>query len=187
MGGSTNYPSTPKPKPAPTPKPVTRVRTFKSSSAGHYYVGASWGWNTNFMPSYPFQGKWGSVQMKEGAWFFGTTMRNTLQGKTIKKIRVSIGRTAYGSQGYTGRRQFTLRMHSHSSKPSGRPNMTGTSGTYTGTLSLGERRWFDVTSAFSSLIRNGSWYGFGVKTTSTSDYQYMAMMTSMTVEVTYEE
>ncbi|MCG1009217.1 phage tail protein [Salinicoccus sp. ID82-1] len=180
--GEWTYPSVSKPAPAPV---VTRkTRTFTSSTAGHYY-NSSIGWNTNYMASFAMQGKWGSVSMKDGLWFFGSAMRTALQAKKIIKVRVSLGRSSYNAQGYTGRRKFTLRMHQHASKPSGAP--TFTAGTYTGNLSMGERRWFDVTSAFKDYINTGGWYGFGVKTSSTSNYEYMAMMKEIKVEVTYED
>jgi phage minor structural protein len=180
--GSWTYPSVSSPAPAPTV--TTHKKTFNSSYADHYYHN-SWGWNGTYMDGFPIQGQWSGYAMRDGAWFFGSTMRNTLQSKTIKKVRVYLGRTSYGTQGYTGRRKFTLRMHQHSSRPSGAP--TFTAGTYTNYLEMGERKWFDVTSAFKSYINSGSWYGFGVSTNSTSNYEYMAMMKSLKVEVTYED
>ena len=183
LSGNWTFPNVSTPTPAPVVR--TRKKTWTTRTANHYYYG-SIGWNSTFMRDYPIQGKWGSWDMRAGLWYFGSDMRNTLNGKTIKRIRVSIGRSTYKTQGYTGRRTFTLRMHKHASKQSsGTPEFSNTF--YQGDLAMGERRWFDVTSEFDSLIRNGTWYGFGVRVTETSNYRYMAMAKEIRVEVTYEE
>lgn len=167
----------------PTLTPMTQVQTLESTGAGHYYVGAPWGWDTDFMGGYPFQGQWANLPMKEGAWFFGDAF-DAYTGKTIKRVRVSIGRASQGMQGLTGARRFSLRMHTHASMPADRPIMS--SDTFEGELARGERRWFDVTDVFAQHMASSSWKGFGVRTEDTANEVYMAFMQSLVLEVTYE-
>ena len=181
-------PQTIKPTPPP-PKPKRYTKVWETSSARVFYRNKPNAYTVTFMRDYPIQGNWGDgFGFRDGAWYFGTGMRNTLRGKKIIRVRVSIGRSSANSQGYTGKRKFSLRMHKSANKPasSNNTNPTFGSGVYTGTLAFGERKWFDVTSTFGSSMASGSWYGFGVKTDSSSKSEYMALAKSIKVEVVYE-
>lgn len=159
----------------PAPKPVYKTETVTSINAGHYYT-SSWYWGGTFMSGYPIQGKWGTYPMRQGFWFFGTRL-DKFVGKTITKVRVYVGRSSYNSQGHTGSRKFTLAMHNQASKPSTSSSVVPTFyGSYSGYLAFGETKWFDVTSSFKTLVSSSSPKGFGVRTTSTSNYEYMAML-----------
>ena len=187
--GSWNYNSNSTKPPAKAPsKPKTTTKRWKTSSARVFYRNQPNNWTVSFMRDFAIQGRWDGYGFRDGAWFFGAGMRNELRGKTIKRIRVSIGRSSHNSQGFTGSRTFSLRLHNRSNKPASNNNTNPTfsSQVFRGSLAMGERKWFDVTSAFRTALSSGTWYGFGVKTDSTSQYEYMAMMQSITVEVTYE-
>lgn len=187
--GNWNYSSNSTKPPVTAPsKPKTTTKRWKTSSARVFYRNQPNNWTVSFMRDFAIQGRWDGYGFRDGAWFFGSAMRNELRGKKIKRIRVSIGRSAHSSQGYTGKRTFSLRLHNRSNKPASNNNTNPTfsSQVFRGSLAMGERKWFDVTSTFRTALSSGTWYGFGVKTDSTSQYEYMAMMQSLTVEVTYE-
>lgn len=187
--GNWNYSSNSTKPPVTAPsKPKTTTKRWSTSSARVFYRNQPNTWTVTFMRDFPIQGRWDNWGFRDGAWFFGAGMRNELRGKTIKRIRVSIGRSSHSSQGFTGSRTFSLRLHNRSTKPASNNNTNPTysSQVFRGSLSMGERKWFDVTSTFANALSSGTWYGFGVKTDSTSQYEYMAMMQSITVEVTYE-
>lgn len=172
--------------PTPPPAPKTVTKTYTSTAAGNYSYKFK-NWDPSYAPNTPFQGIWETHGQKEGAWFFGSGMRNELNGKTITKVRVRFGRSSH-LNGYSGRRPFYLRLHSSASKPSTNSGPLNFSNTvYTGELDIGETRWFDVTSKFASILSNGTWYGIGVKTTSTSPRVYMVLSNSASIEVTYLE
>jgi len=113
----------------------------------------------------------------------GSTMRNTLQGKTIKRVRVRATRLDTG--GYSASRPMVFRMHSHSSQPSGEPNMSNTNQSVN--FARGETKWFTLSSDFHSLLSNGSWYGMGLYTTSRANSNYGVFSGNITVRVTYED
>ena len=170
------------------PKRVTKK--WSTTAARTTYRSRPTNFTITFMRDFPIQGQWPDAWgQRDGAWYFGSNMRSTLKGKKIIRVRVSVGRSAYNSQGWVGRRKFTLKMHNYASKPAANKNPTLKYGSasYSGYLALGERKWFDVTSTFKSEIASGRFAGFGVTTNSTSKYEYMAMAKSLTVEVTYEE
>ena len=172
---------TPPPKP---PVPSTTTKTYSANAAGNYSYKFR-NWDPSYAPDTPFQGVWDIHGQKEGAWFFGSAMRNELQGKTITKVEVSLGRSSH-LNGYSGKRPFYLRLHPNATKPSTNSGpLSFSNAVFTGELDIGETRWFDVTNTFSSLLSNGSWYGFGVKTTSTSPRVYMVFNSAMQVRVTY--
>lgn len=159
----------------------TKTVTLTNYSAGHYYHGA-WGWSGTFMRNYPIQGKWSGYDMRTGYWFFGSQF-DIFNGKKIKKVRVYVKRSSVNMQGITGARKFTLRMHSHTSKPSTAPNYSADN--YSNVLGFGDDGWFDVTSKFANLINKTTWKGFAAVADTTSQYEYMALDPTMKVEVTY--
>ncbi|WP_414043088.1 hypothetical protein ACMGE9_12465 [Macrococcus sp. EM39E] len=168
---------------APAPPPTTKTVTLTSSSAGHYYK-SSIGWNGVFMKSYPIQGTWSPYGERMGFWFFGTQF-DRFVGKTIKKVRVYIGRSSVNMQGYTGSRKATLRMHTYGTKPSTAPATSNATQSKEIYLAMGDSKWVDVTSVFGSMINQTAWKGFAVNTDSSSAYEYMAMKPTLKVEVTY--
>ena len=186
----TQYNSQPRNITNPPKQNVTKTTTkrWTTSSARVFYRNQPNNWTVSFMRDFAIQGRWDGYGFRDGAWFFGSAMRNELRGKTIKRIRVSIGRSAHSSQGFTGKRTFSLRLHNRSNKPASNNNTNPTfsSQVFRGSLAMGERKWFDVTSTFRTTLSSGTWYGFGVKTDSNNRAEYMAMMKSLTVEVTYE-
>ncbi|MCU7557250.1 phage tail spike protein [Macrococcus capreoli] len=163
--------------------PVTKTVTLTSTSSGHYYVNYQGvGWGGTFMPTYPIQGVWSPYGERLGFWFFGSQF-DQFNGKTIKKVRIYVGRSSVNMQGYTGTRNANIRMHSYASKPSSAPTTSSNSKVIG--LAFGEFKWVDVTTEFASLIKLSSWKGFAVNTDSTSPYDYMAMHPTLKVEVTY--
>lgn len=167
------------------PPPTIKTVTLTSNSAGHYYKNYNnLGWNGTFMKGYPIQGAWNPYGERMGFWFFGTQF-DRFVGKTIKKVRVYIGRSSTNMQGYTGSRKATLRMHTYASKPSTTPATSNATDSKAIMLEMGESKWVDVTSVFGTMMSSSSWKGFAVNTDSTSPYEYMAMKPTLKVEVTY--
>ena len=187
--GNWNFTNTGTTTPKAPSKPKQTTKKWTTSTAKVFYRNYGNTFTVSYMPDFPIQGNWGdSWGFRDGAWYFGTAMRNTLRGKTIKRVRVSIGRSAHNMQGLTGSRTFSLRLHKTANRPamSNNTNPTFSSQVFRGSLAFGERKWFDVTSTFASALSSGDWYGFGVKTDYNNRAEYMAMMKSITVEVTYE-
>ncbi|AMQ66607.1 glycerophosphoryl diester phosphodiesterase [Bacillus phage Shbh1] len=168
----------------PPPPPVTeQTRTWTNSSSGQWRENFGGQWGGASSSNSVYQGKWGQWGLYKGCWFFGTGMRNELQGATIKRVRIRPRRASTG--GFSSGVGIVFRMHSHSSRPSGEPNMSNTS--HTVNFSRGERKWVTLPSSFHSLFSNGNWYGVGIYTTNTSDSRYAIMEPSIEVEVTYEK
>lgn len=187
--GNWNFTNSGTTTPKAPSKPKQTTKKWTTSTAKVFYRNYGNTFTVSYMPDFPIQGNWGdSWGFRDGAWYFGTAMRNTLRGKTIKRVRVSIGRSAHNMQGLTGSRTFSLRLHKTANRPamSNNTNPTFSSQVFRGSLAFGERKWFDVTSTFASALSSGDWYGFGVKTDYNNRAEYMAMMKSLTVEVTYE-
>jgi hypothetical protein len=49
----------------------------------------------------------------------------------------------------------------------------------------GEGKWVTLPSSFHSYFENGSAYGIGIYTTSTSNSNYMRFNTSAKIQITY--
>jgi len=184
IGGSITNMTTTSTTPV-APPPTIKTVTLTSNSAGHYYKNYNnLGWNGTFMKGYPIQGTWNPYGERMGFWFFGNQFDRFI-GKTIKKVRVYIGRSSTNMQGYTGSRKATLRMHAYSTKPSTAPATSNATDSKAIMLEMGESKWVDVTSIFGTMINESKWKGFAVNTDSTSAYEYMAMKPTLKVEVTY--
>ncbi|QPI17041.1 hypothetical protein [Staphylococcus phage vB_StaM_SA1] len=166
--------------PAPVAKTVTSyvTKSFSASSAAHYVTSGFWSqWN----PGYVMGGRWGTMPGEMGIWIFPSTMKSTLKGKDITKVQISITRVngiGLWAQEISGQ----LRMHKHASKPS-KPSFSNEY--YTFKLSGGKTKTFDITSKFKSLLKSGSYAGFGVKSPYTQNY-YAAYSKTCKVTVTYK-
>ena len=67
---------------------VQKTQTWNSNGSDSWNEGDGW-YSTN---DDVLQGKWSGYGPYRGLWFFGTGVRNTVNGKTIKKIRVYVTR-----------------------------------------------------------------------------------------------
>ncbi|WRM43332.1 hypothetical protein [Staphylococcus phage LY01] len=167
--------------PAPTSKTVTSYETksFSALSAAHYVTSGFWSqWN----PGYAMGGRWGTMPGEMGIWIFPSTMKSTLKGKDITKVQITITRVngiGLWAQEISGQ----LRMHKHTSKPSGAPSFSNEY--YTFKLVGGKTKTFDITTKFKSLLKSGSYAGFGIKSPYTQSY-YAAYSKTCKVTVTYK-
>lgn len=128
------------------------------------------------------QGDWSGTGMHKGCWFFGSQF-SSLKGKTIKSVKLTIQRQSSG--GNSGAVAFTLKMHNHSSRPSGAPSyLSGWSKNVS--LSLGQSSTVTITdSAVLTAIKNGTMKGFGIEVSSTSNSYYGILSPKLKAVVTY--
>lgn len=160
------------------PTVTVKKRTWDATYANNYY-GSYWvssgDWKGRVV-----SGKWPGYPSQSGIWILPQSMRDTLKGKTIKKVTVSIYR--HNNKGYAREIPFNLRMHKYLSQPSGSPLMSETYQTLK--LAYGVRKTFDITNKFKALINDGTWSGFGVRSPYTDAY-YASLSSIMSVTVTY--
>lgn len=156
----------------------TETETFTSSSGDTYKVKySSWRKDNTVR-----QGDWSSTGLNRGCWFFGSQF-SSLKGKTIKSVKLTIQRQSSG--GNSGAVAFTLKMHNHSSRPSGAPSyLSGWSKNVS--LSLGQSSTVTITdSAVLTAIKNGTMKGFGIEVSSTSNSYYGILSPKLKAVVTY--
>lgn len=164
---------------APTVAPVAKTRTWTTEIANNKYSGY---WATNYWKGRPVSGRWSGYGSQSGVWIFPTSMRDTLKGKTIKKITISIGRiTGYG---YNKSVPFNIRMHKRTTLPTGTTNPDYSSNYKTVSLPYGTRKTFDVTSTFKDSINKGTFAGFGVLSSFDAAH-YAVLAAKCSVTVTY--
>lgn len=172
-GGGTPPPAPPPPPPSETTQSWTRTssKSWRPNYGGQWYDGSD-----------VLQGKWSSWGVYKGLWFFGSSVRNTVNGKTIKRIRVKLSRA--NNSGYSSSVNAIIRPHGYSSQPTGEPSFLG-SVTHSVGFKWGESKWVTLPSSFHSYFANGQAYGIGIYTTSTSNTNYMRFKGSCEIEITY--
>ena len=155
----------------------TATSTYTATSGDSYKVKySSWRKDNTVR-----QGDWSGCGLHKGCWFFGNQFTE-LKGKTIKSIKLTIKRQSGGNSGNTS---FTLKMHNHSSRPSGSPTYLSTWSKNVA-LSVGSSTTINITdSAVIDAIKNGTMKGFGIEVTSTSNSYYGILNPSLKAVVTY--
>jgi hypothetical protein len=168
---------------AATPPPSPETTSTWDTTASKSWRD-NWGWRTDNSDVY--QGEYDGYGHHRGYWFFGNTPRDTVVGKTIKQIRVYVKRK--GSGGTSGTVNAIIRGHSYASQPSGTPTFVGgLSGTSDSVgFKWGEGKWVTLPSSFHAMFEDGTAYGIGIYTSSTSNGNYMIFEPSAKLEITYE-
>ena len=116
-----------------------------------------------------------------GIWLFGSQF-NSLKDKVIESVKITITRQ---SGGYSDSRTAVIKMHNHTSRPSGMPTyISGWSKSVS--LAVGETKTITITdSAVLNAIKSGTMKGFGVQSSYTKT-SYMVLSGSCTVKITYK-
>ena len=155
---------------------TTKTVTYKTTSADTYRSTVYKNWKKD---STCRQGNYGYGNCN-GCWFFGSQFNN-LKGKTIKSVKITIKRQ---KGGYAKTVNLTLKMHNHSSRPSGSPSY------YSGcersiSLDMGESKTIEITdTSVLNAIKAGSVKGFGLQS-SYSKSTYAVCSGACTVKITY--
>ena len=155
---------------------TTKTVTYKTTSADTYRSTVYNNWKKDGTVR---QGNYGYGNCN-GCWFFGSQFNN-LKGKTIKSVKITIKRQAGG---YANAVSLKLKMHNHSSRPSGAPSY------YSGwekTVSLGVNasKTIEITdTTVLNAIKSGSVKGFGLQS-SYSKSTYAVCSGACTVKITY--
>lgn len=170
-------------KPTLPPKETTGNWTQSSSNTWQANSGGQWANQYNKFGTDVIQGKWSNAGPQRGLWFFGNAVRNTVNGKSIKRIRVRITRKSSG--GYSSAVSAVIRPHAYASKPTSTsaPSFLGAS--HAVKFKWGETKWVTLPSSFHSFFANGSAYGLGLYTTSVSNTDYMRFTGNAEIEITY--
>ena len=155
---------------------TTKTVTYKATSADTYRSTVYNNWKKDGTVR---QGNYGYGNCN-GCWFFGSQF-NSLKGKTIKSVKITIKRQ---SGGYAKAVNLKLKMHNHQSRPSRTPSY------YSGwerTISLGinESKTIEITdTSVLNAIKAGSVKGFGLQS-SYSKSTYAVCSGACTVKITY--
>jgi hypothetical protein len=162
----------------PPPAPET-TDTWSATSSQTWRENFGGQWHDSDV----LQGKWDEWGLNKGYWFFGTSPNTTVSGKTVQQIRVYLKRS--NNSGSSGSVNAIIRPHGYASQPSSdaEPSMLGTS--HSVGFKWGEGKWVTLPSSFHSYFENGSAYGIGIYTTSTSNSNYMRFNTSAKIQITY--
>lgn len=155
---------------------TTKTVTYKATSADTYRSTVYNNWKKD---STCRQGNYGYGNCN-GCWFFGSQF-NSLKGKTIKSVKITIKRQAGG---YARAITLKLKMHNHSSRPSGSPSYySGWERTFS--LGIGESKTIEITdTSVLNAIKSGSVKGFGLQS-SYSKSTYAVCSGACTVKITY--
>ncbi|WEG14167.1 hypothetical protein PU629_07320 [Pullulanibacillus sp. KACC 23026] len=130
---------------------------------------------------FPRQGNYG-YGTRTGYWFFGSGPHSTLNGKSIKSMRVYVTRKSSG--GSAGAETIRIKWHTYASKPSGNPSAMESSDYVDVSLKWGQSAWVTLPSSFCTAFANGKAYGIGINIGS-SKANYAAMSASCKLEATY--
>ena len=116
-----------------------------------------------------------------GCWFFGSQFAN-LKEKTITKVVLKIKRNSGGSGASVN---HVIKMHNHSSRPSGKPTyVSGWSKSVS--IAAGETKTITITdSTVLSAIKSGTMKGFGIQSSYTKE-NYTVCSGNITVVVNYK-
>ena len=155
---------------------TTKTVTYKTTSADTYRSTVYNNWKKD---STCRQGNYGYGNCN-GCWFFGSQF-NSLKGKTIKSVKITIKRQPGG---YASAVNLKLKMHNHQSRPSGAPSY------YSGwertiSLAVNESKTIEITdTSVLNAIKAGSVKGFGLQS-SYSKSTYAVCSGACTVKITY--
>lgn len=157
---------------------VTKSVTLKSNSGDTYRSTVYNSWKKDNTVR---QGDWGYGDCN-GCWFFGSQF-SELKGKTITKVVLKIKRNS--NAGASGNVSHVIKMHNHSSRPSGMPSyLSGWSKTVS--IAAGETKTITITdSAVLNAIKGGTMKGFGLQS-SYSKSNYSACSGVVSASVTYK-
>ena len=157
-------------------KKTTKTVTYKATSADTYRSTVYNNWKKDGTVR---QGDYGYGDCN-GCWFFGNQFNN-LKGKTIESVSITIKRQ---NGGYGDSRTAVIKMHTHTSRPSGAPKyITGWSRSVS--VGIGETKTINITdSAVLNAIKAGTIKGFGVQSTFNKS-SYMVFSGSCTVKIKY--
>lgn len=98
----------------------------------------------------------------DGIWLFDTQFSSKLKDKTINEITLTVTRQAGG---ISGEKTATLKMHNHTTEPSGAPTFLSTWSLDFG-INVNETKTIKITdSTVLNAIKNGECVGFGVQGT----------------------
>lgn len=175
-GGSDTNPSNPGNNNNSTTK-TTKTVTYTSTNADTYRSTVYNNWKKDGTAR---QGDYGYGDCN-GCWFFGNQFA-TLKGKTINSITITLKRQ---TGGYYSANKAVIKMHNHSSRPSGAPSYLTWSKTVS--LAVGDTKSVTITdSAVLTAIKNGTMKGFGVQSAYNKS-SYAVYSGTLKVKVTYVE
>ncbi|MED4068653.1 hypothetical protein [Priestia megaterium] len=161
---------------------ATLVRSWRSKE--------DWGWrdpsDTGDTDSIDrmYQGSWNSPPWwgnHRGLAFFNyNSIKSTLAGKDIEKVRVYMYRINAG--GYVSGQSIKLWTHNYASVPSGRPDLSYVQGPFS-SFARGEGKWITVDNKVAERIRDGS--AKGIALYREDELGYLFMSPNVKIEVTY--
>ena len=156
---------------------TTKTVSYKPTSADTYRSTVYNNWKKDGTCR---QGDYGYGD-SNGCWFFGSQF-NALKDKVIESVKITITRQ---NGGYSDSRTAVIKMHNHTSRPSGMPTyISGWSKSVS--LAVGETKTITITdSAVLNAIKSGTMKGFGVQSSYTKS-SYMVLSGSCTVKITYK-
>ena len=156
---------------------MTKTVSYKPTSADTYRSTVYNNWKKDGTCR---QGDYGYGDCN-GCWFFGSQF-NSLKDKVIESVKITITRQ---NGGYSDSRTAVIKMHNHTSRPSGMPTyISGWSKSVS--LAVGETKTITITdSAVLNAIKSGTMKGFGVQSSYTKT-SYMVLSGSCTVKITYK-
>ena len=156
---------------------MTKTVSYKPTSADTYRSTVYNNWKKDGTCR---QGDYGYGD-SNGCWFFGSQF-NALKDKVIESVKITITRQ---NGGYSDSRTAVIKMHNHTSRPSGMPTyISGWSKSVS--LAVGETKTITITdSAVLNAIKSGTMKGFGVQSSYTKT-SYMVLSGSCTVKITYK-
>ena len=156
---------------------MTKTVSYKPTSADTYRSTVYNNWKKDGTCR---QGDYGYGD-SNGCWFFGSQF-NALKDKVIESVKITITRQ---NGGYYDSRTAVIKMHNHTSRPSGMPKyISGWSKSVS--LAVGETKTITITdSAVLNAIKSGTMKGFGVQSSYTKT-SYMVLSGSCTVKITYK-
>ena len=156
---------------------MTKTVSYKPTSADTYRSTVYNNWKKDGTCR---QGDYGYGDCN-GIWLFGSQF-NALKDKVIESVKITITRQ---NGGYSDSRTAVIKMHNHTSRPSGMPTyISGWSKSVS--LAVGETKTITITdSAVLNAIKSGTMKGFGVQSSYTKT-SYMVLSGSCTVKITYK-
>lgn len=151
----------------PPTTPISATEYFVAYQSGSYRAG-EWRTDTDAVVQYD----WGGYGDNNGAWFYGTTIRELLSGATCNALTIKVQRLSGGDRG-----PQTVHFYFHTSDvmPDTTTNVTYTLGPTNGTLDIDEVAEFSLPAAWGqTLIDTGG--GIGIQT---SPYVVLAGLSEM--------
>lgn len=161
------------PQAAPTPP----KRGSWNSTSGDSWRTRYNGWRND---STVRQGQWNGYGLHTGIWLFPSTMSSTVEGKTIKAIRVKLTRLREGGNDNT---TVTIRWHGHTSRPSGTPVVSSES--VNATFQRGQTREISLPTSFFPHFSSGSAKGIALFTSNSTNAYYAAFDDSASISIDY--